>query len=926
MWFNSDIGVSRFNGYEFKNFNIENGLADNTIFGIYEDRKNRIWFRSMSGKLSYFENDKISVLQCNDALQKLIGNYFVTSIYIDSGDTIWLGTTDDCYLKIKPDCKIDDVQKIKFTSGKYIVKLDDTGFIFGGRSGKHDIISVYDKNRFNLFNVDPDFITELNDNQRFYVSKLKNGTYLASVGNKLINFRDSIILKTGSEKSIVINTLEDSYNTIVVGSYMGVSIYENNYLEAPKVIAQLNNKVITGLCQDKEDGFWITTEGHGIYYISHRTIAYFTTENGISESKISCMGIHDSDIVIGHIDGTLNILHENFVTTVSKKSGAKKNAQTSRNTSISNYGNKTIVTSVNDVSYLDKTGLTELSGIGSGAKRFIKSNDGNLWALYFNTICKFDLRNQFKKMDGFDPKIRTDNIYEDADNNLWVCCINGIHIYKNKKFKYLGEENELFKYRTSNVLQKGDGSLWFATMGGGVVVKRKNKIIQITEKEGLVGNICKSLLIDSNTVWVGTNKGLSKICLTQSGNYTIENFYAKNGLLTNEVNSILKHNNKLWLAHNNGITVLDANGGRSNNFPPPVYIEQMRIGDSLYKKEDLLNLKYDQNYITINYIGLSYKDAGNIEYKYKMEGIDSNWNYTRYTAISYHTIPPGSYRFLVAAKNNDGYWSSTPAIVAFKISPPWWRTWVFILFVITVSGLLIGFLFKYRLSTIKQKERLKAIQQTKLSNAELKALRAQMNPHFVFNAINSVQYFITNNDPASSQKYLSKFAKLIRYVVDNSKPSTIPLSKELDALNLYLDLESLRFENKFEYKVEVNDNVDIENIKIPSMLIQPYVENAIWHGLMHKTTKGNIKIDIKKSGNVLICFVEDNGIGRKKAQQILKEKNNEFHRSVGMSLTQERLDVISQQNGTKLMVAITDLEDAEGNGIGTRVELNLPFY
>ena len=162
-------------------------------------------------------------------------------------------------------------------------------------------------------------------------------------------------------------------------------------------------------------------------------------------------------------------------------------------------------------------------------------------------------------------------------------------------------------------------------------------------------------------------------------------------------------------------------------------------------------------------------------------------------------------------------------------------------------------------------------------------------------------------------------------MVDNSKPAAIPLSRELEALNLYLDLESLRFENKFEYNINVAVDVDTENIQIPSMLIQPFVENAIWHGLMHKGSKGKINININLKDQVLICVIEDNGIGRKRSQEILKEKNSEFHKSVGMSITQERLDIINQKNNSNLTMKIIDLENSKGESIGTRVELILPF-
>ncbi len=421
--------------------------------------------------------------------------------------------------------------------------------------------------------------------------------------------------------------------------------------------------------------------------------------------------------------------------------------------------------------------------------------------------------------------------------------------------------------------------------------------------------------------------GLNKIVIDNEKpfKYHVKNYSSKNGLLTNEVNYIIKFKDKLWLAHNNGISVFNPNGIQDNKTPPPVYITSIMVNEVNLSTNKHIILTHDENYLTINYNGLSFKDPGHIEYKHKLEGLDTNWIYTNYTSVNFQGVSPGKYRFVVYAKNNDEHWSTTPAAFEFVIEPAWWQTWWFKLLIVLAIISLSILAFIYRLKLVEKRERLKTLQLTRLSNAELKALRSQMNPHFVFNAINSVQYFITNNDPASSQKYLSKFAKLIRYVVDNSKPAAIPLSRELEALNLYLDLESLRFENKFEYNIIINDNVDIDNIQIPSMLIQPFVENAIWHGLMHKESKGKININISLKDQGIICIIEDNGIGRKRSREIIKEKNNEFHKSVGMSITQERLDVINQKNNSNFTINVIDLEDGNGKSIGTRVELNLPF-
>ncbi len=924
IWANGDMGVSRFNGYEFKNFSTENGLPDNTVFGIYEDKKSRLWFQSMSGKLSYYLNDQIHTIPCNDTLEVLMKNNFINSMIIDKGDTIWLGVTNNFFIKIAPGWKSANLEKVKTPSGKYFFDVDD-GIIFGGNNPENCCITGYTKRMKEIFTIDPKIQNREKNYLRFYLIRLKEGGYIASLNKEIIKFNSKGIIEQEQVDAISIHLHEDN-SSVLVTTYNGISFYLSSTLKKMRTITQLKNKIVTGVCIDLKNGLWLSTEGQGLFYIPHRNFLYYTSQNGVPETKIICVGLCDTNVAIGHLDGSASILYRDTVHKILNKYKTNDHAQSKRITSISMCGDKTIVTSMRGVYYLTNTALKEIPEFkNSSLKKCIKSKDGNIWVLNYSQIIKYDVQQSFRKVDSSQLKARTDNIFEDSKGVVWLSALNGVYVYNNRELIYLGLKNELFSIRASDICEASDKSIWIATRGGGVIVKRGNKTIQIIEKQGLSGNMCRCLFADSSAVWVGTNKGLSRITIHGDDTYSIDNFYAKNGLLTNEVNMILKQNNKLWLTHNNGVSVFDVANIKPNKYPPPIYILNTLVNDSLCGKENLMNLEYDQNYITINYIGLSYKDAGNIEYKYKMDGIDSNWIYTHYTSVNYRTLPPGTYRFVVSAKNNDGYWSYHPATLSITILPAWWQTKIFIACSIIIIVVFMILIFKFRLNLIKKRERLKTIHQTKLSNAELKALRSQMNPHFVFNAINSVQYFITNNDPASSQKYLSKFARLIRYVVDNSKPSVIPLSKELEAINLYLDLESLRFENKFEYSVEINKNIDIDNVQIPSMLIQPFVENAIWHGLMHKETKGKIKIEIDIKQNVMLCVIEDNGIGRKRAQEIMIEKGNEFHKSVGMSLTQERLDVLNLQNNSKLSVKIIDLLDRDGNGIGTRVELNLPF-
>ncbi len=239
------------------------------------------------------------------------------------------------------------------------------------------------------------------------------------------------------------------------------------------------------------------------------------------------------------------------------------------------------------------------------------------------------------------------------------------------------------------------------------------------------------------------------------------------------------------------------------------------------------------------------------------------------------------------------------------------------LFIIVVAILLI------RSSRLRSKQKLEAMNH-RISDLTQKNLRTQMNPHFIFNTLNSIQYYVFKNDRIASNNYMTKFAKLIRKTLENSEQPAIPIDEEIDALKLYLELESLRFKKKFDWKIEIDEEIDTYMYKIPTMLIQPFVENAIGHGLMHKIGKGYINIELKLDKECIICSIEDNGIGRKKAMEI-KNGKKENHRSLGTSITESRLRLVNSLYGKNMRVDYTDMIDDEGKASGTRVEICIPI-
>jgi tetratricopeptide (TPR) repeat protein len=220
-------------------------------------------------------------------------------------------------------------------------------------------------------------------------------------------------------------------------------------------------------------------------------------------------------------------------------------------------------------------------------------------------------------------------------------------------------------------------------------------------------------------------------------------------------------------------------------------------------------------------------------------------------------------------------------------------------------------------------ERTKAEFQQQATELEMQALRAQMSPHFIFNSLNSINRFILQNNKAQASEYLTKFSKLVRLILQNSRAALIPLESELESLQLYLELEAIRFEHHFDYKIIVEDELDVSVLKVPPLIIQPYAENAIWHGLMHKEEKGNLEIELFQEDDVLFCKITDDGIGRKKAVE-LKSKSASTYKSMGMRISADRIALLQQKKEADSYIIITDLVLPDGKSGGTEVVLKIP--
>ncbi len=364
--------------------------------------------------------------------------------------------------------------------------------------------------------------------------------------------------------------------------------------------------------------------------------------------------------------------------------------------------------------------------------------------------------------------------------------------------------------------------------------------------------------------------------------------------------------------------------------PPDVTIVDFRVlnqpvnVDSALNPSTPLRLSHSENYIGIEFKSLQ-NHAEKTQYFYKLEGLDKDWVHAGNLLVARYTnLPPGDYIFRVKGMNMAGVFSRNVTSLHISVLPAFWQTWWFrSLCVLAVLGMVYGY-FRVRMYLVKKEARSRAAFREELAQLEMKALRAQMNPHFIFNALNSIQTFMMKNETEQALAYLSRFARLIRNVLDHSQLNSISIARETDLLENYLELERLRLSERFDYRIAVDPKLDKDFLEIPAMVIQPFVENAIWHGLQHKDEKGLLTIEFIRRGKQILCIIEDNGIGRD-AATTLKQQSHPSHISRGVQITKDRLQIYNSRFNMDASFDIEDLHDANGEPTGTRVNLWFPL-
>jgi hypothetical protein len=334
------------------------------------------------------------------------------------------------------------------------------------------------------------------------------------------------------------------------------------------------------------------------------------------------------------------------------------------------------------------------------------------------------------------------------------------------------------------------------------------------------------------------------------------------------------------------------------------------------------SLKHDDKDVRFEFSGISFKSAGEMSYQYRLLGLQEDWRITRDKQLTFASLGPGNYTLQLQAINKYGIKSGLKEI-SFNIQKLIWeKTWFRIVaLLVLVSAIWI--FFQYRIKKIRTREEERTKLNQHIAELEQKAFRSQINPHFIFNSLNSIQQYVAERDISGANRFITDFSGLIRMTLDMSDQATVPLSEEIKYIDTYLRLEKSRLENKFSYTITVDDSLCLDEIYLPPLLLQPYVENSIRHGIKYKrNNEGKIQISVQKKEPGIVVSIDDNGIGREEAQKY-KSKFHIQYQSMGMKINKDRVDILNSYSGNKIDIDVVDLYNDKNEPTGTRVNIYL---
>lgn len=955
LWIGHTAGLSRFDGYTFTNYLFAGNKRIGRVFCFLEDTASHIlWIGSTAG-LFYYANKEIRPVLFTEATMPVYS-------LLKEGNGVWVGTgngpawLDSTALSqalrhdsitiipriLPPWRTLDDDRRVKKMA------LHKNGKLLIG-----NFYTVYESDRQSL-------------------DKIWNASGTADMVNGISCTSDGEVLICGNFSGVNYKK-QGQWHTLPIPYITGMDFhqegnhwyyYNSEAIYEVDIATKVSRMVInlpadhrewgSAFTCDKVGNFWIATH-EGLLYVKPEIFKSHLQEDPEGFNELySIYQLNEGTIVTGGNRGRLfkkvnNHFKLAFI-------GGKPIFPTAEIKSIYQMpdGDLWFGSGYQGLAQYSKNELRYFFSEGTGPidktfLHFYQGKNGDLWVTGDKNVTRISKKQHssdtleftqytYKQTVTDNPIIRS--LVESPGGKIFVGSTWGLAVIRNNALE-LAPMHQEQSFAIADMKKSQDGKVWVATQGNGIMVCQfvQDSLVvkrQLTTSDGLSSDIFIKLLVDKdNVVWAIAYNGVNRIEQVENG-YSIVSKVIDRGLLKGDYQSVdMMQDNTgiIWMATSSGLLSFDPAVYAKTITTPQLLIDNIVVLEQ-EKRIPLqqqngryihTSLSHKQNSIELLVTGINYADPAAVHYEYRIVGQDTNWiNEGTNRQIIIRSLPAGNYTVQVRAAGGSNQWSNTAAW-SFTVRAPFWATWWFQAIVVVAIASIIYIGVRQRIAALRKKAATQQDFERQIARVKMNMLRAQMNPHFIFNSLNSINNFILKNDPQNASGYLTKFSRLMRLILDNSRSEWVTLENELNALDLYIQLEAIRFDNVFKYSLLLDEEIDPAQVIIPPLIIQPYIENAIWHGLLYRQEPGGVLLlEIKRVGDQLRIKVEDNGVGRQ-ASTAMRSKSALKRKSHGMKITGERLEIVNMTYDANTSVSVEDLYDDNKQGAGTRVLITLNY-
>src|SRR6218665_3651045 len=950
LWLATNNGIDRFDGQRFIHFKHSSSdtksILGNKINAITFDGKERI-YASVENKGLVIINTKSLAIEnytSTTGTKKISGNK-ILSFCKDHSNIIWLAQ-QGCGLD-----KIDGKKVINYAPSKQFPKLNafkaNTFYaVFQDKFSKQYLWCLSDIGLFQ-------FNKNTHKWSHFPIDKnhVVTGSVFSMEDNKLRSITEdgkgNLYIGTANGKFLYFDQIQKEYKVYQdkITEFIGTPISGLAWRDTRYIYTCFENKEFLLFDTKTKDfirfdsdekieirPFSLARHGSEVAICSKHLGLFIQNENQIYVSRSSfsstlalCDNASQTSFLLEKTDGAVELRSLSEPTLTGVQISSIQGIQ-----SICKYGTDDFLLSdQNGIHILSRNGLLKtLPKINADHEKRIVAAFGKRIFVYAeeNGIVEFDWKsNGWKQITFKDSESRKRwmvrgkiNTISIVDSKVYLSGSEGIYALnlKSNRFESLTQLNQRIsdEVTTSTYL---NNILWLGTSSSGLVgfdVKTQKIVREFDENKDFPLQSISSITKDHfGNLWVLSSSFVIRIDAKKN---QFELLGESNGL--SGVKAIFCSGNSIYFIQENSMVSGSLVSSVPLIYDPKPYIQRVLVLNNDNSPLNLKTFNASQNSIQFEFGVLDFGVIGDNKVQYRLKGLDDTWRPgNNRDEVSYYNLPGGNYRFELKVTVGNREFISGYSIT---VHNPFYKTWWFVLFatLFTISG--IWLYIRLRIKRIETTERMKAAFSADLNEMESKALQAQMNPHFLFNSLNSIRLFILKNDVDSAANYIAKFSKLLRMILNYSRQDMITVYDEIQAMKLYLDFEKLRFDNGFDFDIEI-DGQHVLDFQLPPLIVQPFIENAIWHGLMARNdSKGELHISFKIEENGLRVIVEDNGVGREKAKEN-NSKRSLKEGSVGLQITKERLKGLSFRTGKVNELEIIDLYDENNQPKGTLVNL-----